>query len=85
MTSTPSNNACIGVTKNDENDAIGLFEKPAPDERMTAEVYDESSTSQEEAHHTVSTSAYYQLEDYCYDGTQDWLEADTEMDTGGDF
>lgn len=52
---------------------------------MTAEVYDESSTSQEEAHHTVSTSAYYQLEDYCYDGTQDWLEADTEMDTGGNF
>jgi hypothetical protein len=55
---------------------------------MTAEVYDES-TSQEEAHHTVSTSAYYQPEDYGYDGAQDWQEADAEtdgwLDTGGDF
>jgi hypothetical protein len=88
LTSTPSNKPCAGVTKNDENDAVGQFEKPAPDKPMTAEAYDES-TSREEAHQTVSTSAYYQLEDYGNDGAQDWLEADAEADdwigTGGDF
>lgn len=88
MSSTPSDKPCVGVTKNDENDAVGQFEKLAPEEPITAEVYDES-TSQEEAHHTVSTSAYYQPEDYGYDGAQDWLEADAEADgwlgTRGDF
>lgn len=87
MTSTPSNKPCVGVTKNDENDAVGQFEKPAPDEPMTAEVYE--SADKEKGHHTVSTGTYYQLEDYDYDGGQDWLEADMEMDgslgTGNDF
>jgi hypothetical protein len=88
LSSTPSNKPGVGVTKNDENDAVEQFEKSAPDEPMTAEVYNEP-TGQEEGHHTVSTSAYYRLEDYGYGGGQDWLEADVEtdgwLDTGGDF
>ena len=87
MSSTPSNKPCVGVTKNDENDALGQFEKPAPYESMTAELYE--SADQEEGHGTISTAVYYGLEDYGYDGVHDWLEADMEMDgsldTGGDF
>ncbi len=88
LSSTPSNKPGVGVTKNDENDAAEQFEMPAPDEPMTSEVCDESS-GREEGHHTVSTSTYYGLEDYGYDGAQDWLEADVEtdgwLDTEGDF
>jgi hypothetical protein len=87
LSSTASNKPGAGIMKSDENDAVEQFEKPAPDESMTAEVYE--SVDQEEGHETISTTVYYGLEDYGYDGAQDWLEGDAEtggsLYTEGDF
>ena len=87
LSNISSNKPGAGIMKSNENDSVDQFKKPLPDESMAAEVYE--SADREEGHHTVSTGAYYGLEDYGHDGTQDWLEADVEMDgwldTGSDF